>query len=129
MFLGFYEPSLLEKKRFALPKRIRSEIKGNRVILTVGFDTCIFGFDEKVWQDVVRPELEKPFFSDSEARKMRRKMCVNASIVTLDSQSRLVLPDMMVDQAQIHETIVLVGAGDHFEIWDKELWEAYRETL
>ena len=129
MQLGTYEPKLLEKGRVALPKKIRDEITGTTVVLTIGFETCVFGFDEKTWEAVILPELSKPFFSDVQARKMRRKMCVNAMKVQIDSQGRIIVPDYMRAFAHILDTIVAIGAGDHFEIWDKALWQKYEKDL
>ena len=36
MFLGTFEPNLMEKGRLALPKKIREELGGKRVVLTIG---------------------------------------------------------------------------------------------
>lgn len=129
MFLGTYEPSLLEKRRLALPKKIRNEINGERVVLTVGFEECIFGFDETAWNEVVKPELEKPFFSDREARNMRRKMCMNATIIPIDIQGRIVITEPMMSYATITAEIVIIGAGDHFELWNKKKWQEYASEL
>lgn len=129
MFLGKFAPSFLGKGRIALPKKIRSELRGERAVLTVGFEDCIFGFDEKTWEEVVRPELEKPLFSDSKARDMRRKMCVNATVVAVDTQGRCVIPEEMLRFAKVGEEISIVGAGDHFEIWDKDKWGQYSKNL
>lgn len=129
MLLGTYEPSYLGKGRVALPKKIRGEVPGERVILTVGFESCIVGFDEKTWNEVVRPELEKPFFSDEEARRMRRKMCVHAMVVPIDKQGRIIIPESMLSFAQIKNAVTIIGAGDHFEIWETNSWNTYAKQL
>lgn len=125
MFLGTYKPNLLEKGRIALPKKIRNELEGERVVLTVGLEECIFGFSEKGWEEIIKPELLKPLFSDKQARDLRRKMCMEAEVVNLDSQGRFVIPDQMREYAGIKDKIVLIGAGDHFEIWGEEKWREY----
>ena len=30
---------------------------------------------------------------------------------------------MLADYAQLAEKLVVVGAGDHFEIWEESLWK------
>lgn len=127
MFLGTYEPNLLGKGRIALPKKIRSELVGERLVLTIGFEKCIFGFNEKSWEEIVRPELSRPLFSDKEGRDLRRKMCMEAQVVNLDSQGRFVIPESMLKYAGIKENLILIGAADHFEIWDEKEWEGYFE--
>ncbi|MFH1840797.1 MAG: division/cell wall cluster transcriptional repressor MraZ [Candidatus Shapirobacteria bacterium] len=126
MFLGSYEPNLISKGRLALPKKIRSELPGERLVLTLGFEKCIYGFAEKEWEKIVAPELARPLFSDAEGRDLRRQMCMEAMVVELGSQGRLVMPEVMVKYAGAEKQVVIVGAGDHFEIWEKRNWEKYR---
>lgn len=129
MFLGSFEPNLMDKGRIALPKKIREELGSSRLILTIGFETCIFGFSEKMWEEVTKPELSRPLFSDKGGRDLRRKMYSEAQNIELDSQGRCVIPKNMMEFAQIVNRLVVIGAGDHFEIWNKELWEEYRSGM
>ncbi len=129
MFLGSFEPNLMEKGRIALPKKIREELGSSRLILTIGFETCILGFTEKMWEEVTKTELSRPLFSDKEGRDLRRKMYSEAINLELDGQGRCVLPKSMLDYAQIANELVVIGAGDHFEIWEKIRWEEYRNSM
>ena len=129
MFLGTYEPNLIGKGRIALPKKVRSELIGERMVLTVGFEKCIFGFNEKNWEQIVQPELSRPLFSDQEGRDLRRKMCMEAMVITLDSQGRFIIPEQMLEYAGIDNQLVIIGAGDHFEIWGTKMWSEYRQHL
>ena len=74
MFLGTFEPNLMDKGRLALPKKIRDELDSQRLILTIGFDECIFGFNVKNWEEITDTELNRPLFSDKEGRDLRRKI-------------------------------------------------------
>jgi MraZ protein len=127
MFLGSYEPNLISKGRLALPKRIRSELMGGRVVLTIGLEKCLYGFAEKDWEKIVAPELTRPLFSDAEGRAVRRQVCMEAMVVELGSQGRLVMPEAMVEYAGIEKQAVVIGAGDHFEIWEQKEWKRYRD--
>lgn len=129
MFLGTYEPNLIGKGRIALPKKIREQLESNKIVLTVGFEKCIYGFEEKSWEEITRPELSRPLFSDSEGRDLRRKMCVKAMVIQLGAQGRIVIPEGMMKYAGIQDQLTLIGAGDHFEIWDSQEWEAYSEKI
>lgn len=126
MFLGTYRPKLIGERRVALPKKISAEIKDQKVVLTIGFEKCIFGFKEKEWKQIIQPELARPLFSDAEGRHLRRKMCMEAMVVNLGAQGRIVIPEAMMRYAGIKDELTLVGAGDHFEIWKTQEWEAYR---
>lgn len=129
MFLGTFEPNLMDKGRISLPKKIRSSLGGDRLILTIGFEECIFGFTEKAWEEITKTELVRPLFSDKEGRDLRRKMYSDALDVELDAQGRFIIPQKMLEFAKISASLVIIGAGDHFEIWSKNQWEEYRSRI
>lgn len=129
MFLGTFETNLMEKGRLALPKKIREVLGGDRCVLTIGFEECIFGFTLKDWDEATKSELARPLFSDKEGRDLRRKMCSEAVSMDLDSQGRFVIPGRMIQSGSFNEKVVIIGAGDHFEIWQREKWEEYRTKL
>ena len=129
MFLGTFEPNLMDKGRLALPKKLRQEIIGMRLVLTIGFEDCIFGFAENKWEEVIKPELLRPLFSDKDGRDLRRKMCAEALNVDLDNQGRFVIPERMINFAKLTDSLVIIGAGDHFEIWNKSNWAQYGQNL
>lgn len=129
MFLGTYYPNLISKGRIALPKKIREQLVSNKIVLTVGFEKCIFGFDEKDWEEIVKPELLRPLFSDAEGRDLRRKMCMEAMVIKLGAQGRIVIPEAMMEYAGIKDKLTLIGAGDHFEIWEDGRWTEYKKKI
>ena len=128
MLLGTYEPNLIGKNRLALRVKLRKEITGNRLVLSAGFEDCILGFEEEKWQEATAADLAKPL-SDPEGRELRRKMFSQAEVVELDSQGRLVVPENLVSGEELKGVIVVIGAGDHFEIWNKKQWEEYRTVM
>lgn len=129
MFLGTFEPILMDGGRLALPKKIREALGGKRLILTIGFEECVFGFKEKEWENVTSPELSRPLFSDKEGRDLRRKMCSEAQDCELDGQGRFIIPQSMLEFAKVKKDIKIIGAGDHFEIWSTQVWEEYRRGM
>jgi MraZ protein len=46
----------------------------------------------------------------------------NATQVTPDSQGRILLPQGLVDHAQIKRNAVIVGCGSYAELWSEELY-------
>lgn len=128
-YLGEFRHNLTEKNRLALPKQIRIEIEGYEVILAQGFDKCIVGYDLVRWKQTAAQPLSIPEFEE-QGRNLRRKVFATARVAELDAQGRVVLPDTHLEWADLKgrlgEEIVIVGAGDHFEIWQKARWEEYR---
>ncbi len=122
MFLGSYRPSFnLKSRRIALPKKIREYLATSEIILSYGFETCIFGFDTKAWEKESEKQLSEPLTQRS-SRDLRRFFFSTAIFVRLDDQGRFVIPSSLLGYAQIKKPII-IGAGDHFEIWDEQIWE------
>jgi MraZ protein len=128
MFLGSWEPSFDKlTRRIALPKKIRDYLATSEIILSYGFEKCIFGFDTKSWEKESEKQLDRPI-TDRSARDTRRFFFSSAEPVRVDAQGRIVIPGSLLDYAQIDKPII-IGAGDHFEIWDIDIWNKEKETL
>ncbi len=129
MFLGTYPISFSkDKNRLALPSKIRNELSGQATVLTRGFESCILGYDQKEWEKSVSRELEVPI-TEGRGRDIRRYLFSAAAIVKFDRQGRIVIPTMLADYAQLAEKLVVVGAGDHFEIWEENLWKNHLDKI
>ncbi len=128
MFLGEYDHSLDERGRITLPKKIRLELDATEVILSRGFEACIFGFDRMSWEVEAAKHLEEPV-TRPEARNLRRYMFSSAERVETDRIGRIVLPAHLKEHARITGKVAVIGAGDHFEIWDPTVWETYASKL
>ena len=128
MFLGEYEPNVDEKGRLTLPKKIREGISGHEVIVTRGFERCIFGYEKTAWQEATGKELLQPI-TDVRSRANRRYLFSGAAQLELDGQGRLVIPRNLLRFADIREDVAVIGAGDHFEIWAKSLWQNEQRKL
>src|SRR3989344_3750252 len=124
MFLGSYEPSFdLLTRRIALPKKIRDYLATSEVILSFGFEKCIFGFDVKAWEEEAKKQLDLPL-TERYPRDIRRFIFSSAAAIKLDDQGRFVIPVNYLEYADIKKPIV-IGAGDHFEIWDETTWKEH----
>ena len=128
MFLGSYRPSFdLNSRRIALPKKIREYLATNEIILSFGFEKCIFGFDTQAWQKQSEKQLDRPI-TDRASRDIRRFFFATAEHIRLDDQGRFVIPGGLLEYAEVKSPII-IGAGDHFEIWDEVNWNAHKLTL
>lgn len=127
LFLGEYGHALDEKGRVTLPKKIRMELDDAYVILSRGFDACIFGFDRESWEREAARNLEVSV-RDTEGRNMRRYLFSAAEKVEIDKLGRILLPARLKEYAQIGTDVTVIGAGDHFEIWNGREWDTYART-
>ena len=128
MFLGNFDTKLTVNRQLALPSRLRSSLGSNRLIIARGFDRCVYGFSTEAWQKIAEQELLKPLLTE-EGRRMRQKVFSQAEEVDLDSQGRFVIPEYLMETGGLKELVTIIGAGDHFEIWDKDEWLSYTSTF
>src|SRR5258708_5854238 len=122
MFLGEYQPNITEGSRIALPKKLRDQIHGEEVILSRGFEKCIFIYDKEDWIAESQKQIENPI-SDVKTRDLKRYMYASATETTIDQQGRIVLATNLKDYAGIGKSTDVIGAGDHIEVWDKSDWD------
>jgi len=128
LFLGTYSHRLTGGNRLALPKKIRAEISGDEIILAAGFESCVAGFDRKKWEEITKEQLGIPLY-ENKGRVLRRQLFANAMILKVDGQGRVVLPQNLTSMAGIKEKVTVIGAGDHFEIWDSKKWQEYSKEI
>lgn len=128
LFLGEYDHALDDRSRVTIPRRIRSEIGQREVVLARGFEPCIFGFDTESWQTEAAKHLEAPV-TDEKARNIRRYLFSGAQKTEVDKLGRILLPTQLKEYAGIAGEVVFIGAGDHFEIWDKSAWVKHAKSL
>ena len=111
-----------------MPRKIRQEIGDSEIVLSRGFDTCIFGFDRSSWEAEAAKQLT-PSVTEEKGRALRRYFFAAAEKIEIDKLGRILLPAQLKEYASIRSEVVVIGAGDHFEIWSKEKWSAYSTQL
>lgn len=124
MFLGEYQPNITEGSRIALPKKLRDQVTGDEIILSRGFEQCIFAYAKEDWLSEAQKQLENSI-TDVKSRDLKRYMYASASEASIDTQGRIVIPTALKDYANIDKKASVIGAGDHFEIWDTDVWHAH----
>ncbi len=122
MFLGEYNTKFSGHGRIILPKKFRGELSGSKkIILSRGFEGCIWGYSIKKFTG----EAEKQLLisaTEEGARYIRRYLFSGAEETLLDSQGRFVISKRLLEHAEIKEEVILIGAGDHFEVWKPQKW-------
>lgn len=128
VFFGEYQINFSGSGRLLLPKKVRELLKGNTFILTKGFDNCLAGYDKDDWEkraaELLNPSLLQP-------TDMNNRRYIFSSLVYLeiDEQGRFVIPKNLLEYSQLKEKAVIIGVGDHFEIWNQEKWSEYSKKI
>ncbi len=129
MFVGEYRTKFTGQGRRVLPKKFRSVLKGKTaIILSRGFEGCIWGFAPAEWEIQAVKQLEQSI-TEKEARDLRRYLFSAAENVSLDDQGRFIINNVLLEHAHLDDEVVLVGAGDHFEVWNPSDWQKLMTKL
>src|SRR5262249_7089244 len=100
---------------------------GGHFIMTQGLERCLFLFPPFAWQTLAEKLDQLPLADKVEERAFKRTLLSAASEAGIDSQGRILIPQMLMDYAQIRKDAVVFGILHHVEIWAKERWESYRK--
>lgn len=125
MFLGSFKTFFSGKNRLILPKRFRKELGSEeKFYILLGENGEIWGFDLKNWSNLTESILKFPL-STEEGRVKRLRLFPRAEECSLDGQGRFILPQEFISNLDLKNEVVIIGAGDHFEIWNEELWKKH----
>lgn len=120
-FVGEHNHSLDAKGRVIFPVRMREEL-GTQVFLQKGIERCVYVYPPAEWERRVADVTNLPT-TNPDARRYARFFFSQASRESIDSQGRLTIPQAFRDYAALDREVVVVGAGNHIELWDREAWE------
>jgi MraZ protein len=126
MFLGEYEHTVDAKGRVAIPARFRAQMDRGAV-LSKGMGVCLSVYTMERWEEKSN-ELVAGKSSD-ELRDFERRIYPSASEIDLDGQGRMIIPAKLRSYARIGNEVTIAGVRDHFEIWDRGVWQEYQARL
>ena len=126
MFIGKYYHTLEEKGRISLPKEFRQE--SNSWVVTRGLDGGLFLFKEGAFQEELKKLMSRTF-TKKKHRDFVRLMTNEAKIVTPDKNGRVQLPEYLISFAQLQTAVVLVGSLEKIEIWDRDTYHNYIDSI
>ena len=132
MFFGESSHTLDAKHRVFVPKRFQEALDRDdqghlKVVLSRGFERCLFLFSASRFQEILQRLRTQPFGAE-ETRRMQRLFFANTHYASLDGSGRLVLPEKLRTFAGIQKEVAMVGVADRAEIWDRAEWERFEES-
>jgi MraZ protein len=127
-FRGHYDYSLDAKKRLNVPPKFRAAFSAG-VVLVEALEPCVAvytvaGFEEFTERVLVGRNPLSP-----EYRKLARRFVGRSFDTELDATGRVTLNQSLLEYAGIEKEVVVVGALDHLEIWDRSAWRADQDEL
>ena len=120
---GEYQHSLDAKGRLFIPARLREEL-GTEFYVTISADTCLCAYSAENWQKFSDKIGAMPY---KDQRKMRA-LHAFAAKCELDAQGRVLLPQTLREHAKLEKSVTVLGANNHAEFWNSDLWAEIRDT-
>ena len=130
MFRGATKISLDDKGRMVMPTRYReqiAELAQGKLVVTVDKDQCLLIYPLPEWEQIERKLMSLPSLN-SVARKLQRLMVGHATDLPLDGHGRLLVPPELREFAKLGRTVMLIGQGNRFELWDETRWNERRDA-
>lgn len=126
MFFGEFEYRLDEKGRLPVPPKFRLAFRDG-VVVAQGIERCLTIYAPAEWKKLA-DSIASSNLSASKLRTINRALFASAYHLLLDGQGRISLPANLRAYAGIGEDLVVVGANNYLEIWDRDAWEAEKKS-
>ena len=126
MFFGSYTHNLDDKGRLVIPSKMRDEL-GSKAYILKGFDGTLSIYKESDFQNLVL-ELKNLPFNKKNSRAYLRIQLASACELDIDRQGRALLPTQLLNKYQIGKEVIVIGALDHIEVWNRADYEEYEKN-
>ncbi len=122
-FCGEYKCAADVKGRLLIPSKMRELFpEGEAMVLVRSLDRCISIYTEEKWRFFEEKIASLP---ETDSREVRRFFYASMQYAEPDHQGRVLLPAGLREFAQIEKSVVVIGCGDHAEVWDEESYTRY----
>jgi MraZ protein len=98
-------------------------------VLAKDSDECISVWTPEAHESIIERALAGKNPLGREYRAVQRFFQANSFDVELDSSGRVTLPPPLLAHAGIEKEVVVVGVGDHLEVWGAERWRSVQQAL
>lgn len=125
-FIGEYDCKIDDKGRFMLPSGIKKQLDPSdheSFVINRGFEQQLNLYPMKEWEKLMSKITNRVNGFTEKGRRLLRQFRNGAIPVTLDSSGRILLPQNLSSYASITKDLVVVGAFDRIELWDKKKYE------
>lgn len=130
VFVGNFAHSLDPKRRLTIPSEWREHVgtpSSLYVLPDVESRRYLLVFPAR---EMVRrlQAIRSHSIADAQARQFTRILGSQSQLAPWDTAGRIRVKDELLGYANLSDSVVLVGAIDHFELWNPELWKQVSAT-
>jgi MraZ protein len=127
MFRGQFTYSVDSKGRISIPAKLRRHVSAeanDTFMMTRGTQTCIDIYPLDQWL-VFEEKLNNLNQFKPDDIRFIRTLLQYASEDTLDSQSRILVPQPLIEYAKIEKEVLILGALKKIEVWNPRIFDDY----
>jgi MraZ protein len=129
-FRGTFDHTLDAKNRLTVPARYRATLaEGVVMAMPVDLEPCIGVWRPEQYERYTERALAELPPLSSRLAELERFFYGSSQDAELDAAGRIMLPSFLAEHAGLNKDVVVVGAGDRLELWDKTRWNDHRPTL
>ncbi len=125
VFSGTYQHTVDSKNRLFIPAKFR-ELLGDNFMVMQNVEGCLDIITAEA-RDAIVEKLS--LLPRTQTCKIKRFLFSGAGDCNPDSQGRVVIPKQLIDFAELEKNVLIIGAGDHIEIWNEEKLEKNLSTM
>jgi len=127
VFRGVATFNLDAKGRMAIPAKFRKHLdvccEGRLVVTIDHSDHCLQLYPLPEWEQVEEKLAALPSLNP-QVRKLKRMLLGYATECEMDSNGRILLPAKLREFAVLDKSVVMIGQGNKFELWNEQTWNA-----
>ena len=129
---GQHELTIDSKHRILVPADVRKclvpERDGAAFFILTGDNGRIWLYPEKIYE-AMGADIRRSFSPGEDQLDFYHSHYSLADRLEWDNQGRILLPEMLLRETETGKDVILTGAFDHLEIWNKEQWIEHRKVL
>ena len=123
MFFGEFRHNIDAKGRLSIPAKMRNQCV-ECVYVTRGNDGCLALYTQEGWEAYYH-ELQSLPQKKKSTRIFIRLVTSRASECEFDKLGRINIPLVLRQEGNLEKECVIVGVGDHVEIWSQSAWDQF----
>src|SRR5262245_3968520 len=130
-FYGRHKLTLDEKNRLLVPAEVRRCIDdrdGTAFFMVVGHNDKLWFYPDQYYKRLAL-RYKSGIFVNEDVHTFKLMHYGLAERLEWDRQGRMVIPDDALQYAGLQKDVMLVGADDHLELWNRDDWSALMVEL
>jgi len=131
-FHSSHELTLDEKNRLLIPSDVRRKIvperDGDAFYVVEGINDKLWLYPELYYDSLTEPE-QNELMPDADALAFDHWNLGSVERIEWDKAGRILIPDKFIKQAKLDREVMLVGARDPLELWNRPQWRDYLDSL